>query len=300
MLKFLKNYTLPLAMLTGVVGHSIFVYLSFLTPFLIFFMLLLTFCKVSFSELKPTRLHVWLLLIQLAGAPVVYLLLREFDEVVAQAAMICVICPTATSAAVVTAKLGGSAASLTAYTLLINIGVSVMVPVMFPLIKSQDDISFLGAAFLILSRVFMLLICPLLGAWFLRKFTPKVHGVLLSFNELAFYLWAFALVIVTSQILSSMLADSAEIQVGIPIAIVTLLICCFQFFIGKTLGSVYNERISGGQALGQKNTILAIWMAHVYLNPIAAVGPGFYVLWQNIINSYQLWLRNKKTSKNGK
>jgi BASS family bile acid:Na+ symporter len=299
MLKFLKNYTLPLAMLTGIVGHSVFVHLSFLTPALIFFMLLLTFCKVPFSELKPTPLHIWLLLIQLIGAPAVYLSLRAFNEVVAQAAMICVICPTATSASVITAKLGGSAASLTAYTLLINIGVAIVVPVMFPLIRPQDDISFLGAAFLILNKVFMLLICPLLVAWFLRKFAPKAHHVLLGFNGLAFYLWAFALVIVTSQVLSSMLTNSAEIQLSIPVALVTLCICCFQFYIGKTLGSVYNDRISAGQALGQKNTILAIWMAHTYLNPLAAVGPGFYVLWQNVINSYQLWRRNKKASKNG-
>ncbi|KAA6337390.1 hypothetical protein EZS27_014532 [termite gut metagenome] len=294
MLKFLKNYTLPLAMLTGIIGHSVFVYLSFLTPALIFSMLLLTFCKISFSELKPTRLHVWLLLIQLIGAPVVYLLFRQFNEVIAQAAMICVICPTATSAAVVTAKLGGNAASLTAYTLIVNVGVAVVVPIMFPLIKPQDDISFWGAAFLILSKVFMLLICPFLAAWFLRKFVPKAHNALLNLNEWAFYLWAFALMVVTSQIFSSMLADSAEIQVGIPIAFVTLFICCLQFFTGKTLGSVYNDRISGGQALGQKNTILAIWMAHTYLNPLAAVGPGFYVLWQNIINSYQLWKKRKK------
>ncbi|KAA6308376.1 hypothetical protein EZS27_039945, partial [termite gut metagenome] len=66
------------------------------------------------------------------------------------------------------------------------------------------------------------------------------------------------------------------------------------FFTGKTLGSNYNDRIISGQALGQKNTILAIWMAHTYLNPLAAVGPGFYVLWQNVINSWQLWMRNKK------
>jgi BASS family bile acid:Na+ symporter len=255
---------------------------------------LLTFCKISFSELKPTFLHVWLLLIQLIGAPAVYLLFRQFNEVIAQAAMICVICPTATSAAVITAKLGGNAASLTTYTLIINIGVAIIVPVLFPLIKPQDDISFWGAAFLILSKVFMLLICPFLIAWFLRKFIPKVHDILLNLNELAFYLWAFALVIVTSQILSSMLANPAEIQISIPVAVITLFICCLQFFIGKTLGSVYNDRISGGQALGQKNTILAIWMAHTYLNPLAAVGPGFYVLWQNIINSYQLWLKNKR------
>ena len=67
-----------------------------------------------------------------------------------------------------------------------------------------------------------------------------------------------------------------------------------QFFFGKTLGSLYNDRISGGQALGQKNTILAIWMAHTYLNPLSSVAPGSYVLWQNIINSYQLWKKRKK------
>jgi BASS family bile acid:Na+ symporter len=300
MLKFLKNYILPLAMLIGIAGYSIFVYLSPFTPVLIFSMLLLTFCKISFSELRPTLLHVWLLLIQLIGAAAVYLLLRQFNEVVAQAAMICVICPTATSAAVFTAKLGGNTACLTTYTLLVNIGVAIVVPIMFPLIKPQDDLSFLGAAFLILSKVFILLICPFLAAWFLQKFVPKVHGILLNLNELAFYLWAFSIVIVTSQILSSMLANPEEIQISIPVAIIVLFICCLQFFIGRTLGNVYNDRISGGQALGQKNTILAIWMAHTYLNPVAAVGPGFYVLWQNVINSCQLWLRNKKVSKNGK
>ena len=57
-------------------------------------------------------------------------------------------------------------------------------------------------------------------------------------------------------------------------------------------GSV-RKRISGGQALGQKNTVLAIWMAYTYLNPLSSVGPGSYVLWQNIINSYQLWKKRK-------
>ncbi|KAA6305065.1 hypothetical protein EZS27_043284, partial [termite gut metagenome] len=188
--------------------------------------------------------HVWLLLIPLIGAPVVYLLFRQFNEVVAHAAMICVICPTATSAAVITAKLGGNAASLTTYTLLVNIGVAIVVPVMFPLIKPQNDISFWRASFLILSKVFMLLICPFLATWFLRKLMPKVHGILLNLNELAFYLWAFALVIVTSQIFSSMLVNSAEIQINILVAIITLFICCLQFFTGKTLGSIYNDRIS--------------------------------------------------------
>ena len=68
MLKFLKNWTLPIAMLVGAIGYPLFISLSFLTPYLIFTMLLLTFCKVSPCDLKPKPLHLWLLLIQIGGA----------------------------------------------------------------------------------------------------------------------------------------------------------------------------------------------------------------------------------------
>lgn len=67
MLKFLKNWTLPIAMLVGAIGYPLFITLSFLTPVLIFTMLLLTFCKVSPRDLKPKPLHLWLLLIQIFG-----------------------------------------------------------------------------------------------------------------------------------------------------------------------------------------------------------------------------------------
>jgi len=297
MLKFLKNWTLPIAMLVGAVGYPIFIYFSFLTPYLIFTMLLLTFCKVSPHDLKPKPLHAWLLLIQIGGALAAYLLLYRFNKIVAEGVMVCIICPTATAAAVITSKLGGSAASLTTYTLLGNIGAAIAVPVLFPLIEVNPDVSFWGAFLVILSKVFPLLICPFLVAWLLNKFFPVVHQKLLGYHELAFYLWAVSLAIVTAQTLFSLLNDPADGFTEIMIAVGALIACCLQFFLGKTIGSVYNDRISGGQALGQKNTILAIWMAHTYLNPLSSVAPGSYVLWQNIINSYQLWKKRKNEMK---
>ena len=65
--------------------------------------------------------------------------------------------------------------------------------------------------------------------------------------------------------------------------------------IAETLSKYqgYSDRISAGQALGQKNTVLAIWMAYTYLDPLSSVGPGSYVLWQNLFNSYQLWKKRK-------
>ena len=187
-------------------------------------------------------------------------------------------------------------ASLTTYTLIANIGAAIAVPILFPLIEANPDISFIDAFLVILSKVFPLLICPFLAAWFLQRFIPKVHKVLLGYHELAFYLWGISLAIVTAQTLYSLINDPADGLTEIMIAVVALIACCLQFFLGKTLGSIYNDRISGGQALGQKNTILAIWMAHTYLNPLSAVGPGSYVLWQNIINSWQLWKKRKKES----
>lgn len=294
MLKFLKNWTLPIAMLVGMIGYPLFIRLSFLTPALIFTMLLLTFSKISLHELKPKRLHGWLLLIQLAGALAVYLLLCGFNRVLAQAVMVCVICPTATAAAVVTTKLGGNAATLTTYTLIANLGVALVVPVFFPLIESHPEISFQASFLIILSKVFLLLICPFLLSLLLRRVAVKVHHVLSNLHELAFYLWAFSLAIVVSQIVSSLMNYSSDVLTGIYMAIGAFVVCCLQFFLGKTIGGKYHERISGGQALGQKNTILAIWMAHTYLNPISAVGPGFYVIWQNMVNSWQLWKKRKR------
>ena len=297
MLKFLKNWTLPIAMLVGAVGYPLFICLSFLTPYLIFTMLLLTFCKVSPRDLKLRPLHVWLLLIQIIGALAAYLLLFRFDKIVAEGVMVCIICPTATAAAVITSKLGGSAASLTTYTLLANIGAAIAVPILFPLVEVHPDVSFLEAFFVILSKVFPLLICPFLAAWLLSKCLPKIHRKLLSYHELAFYLWAVSLAIVTAQTLYSLLNDPADGFTEIMIAVGALAACCLQFYFGKRIGSAYNDRISAGQALGQKNTVLAIWMAVTYLNPLSSVGPGSYVVWQNIINSWQLWKKRKNEIK---
>lgn len=294
MLKFFKDWTLPIAMLVGAVGYPLLVRLSFITPLLIFAMLLLTFCKVSPSQLKPKTLHLWLLLIQLLGAMAVYLLLYRFNKIVAQGVMVCIICPTATSAAVITGKLGGSITSLTTYTLLGNIGAALAVPILFPLIEMHSDNGFWNSFLLILSKVFPLLIFPFLLAWLLQKITPKIHVALLGINELAFYLWAISLAIVTAQTLSSLVDSPVGGSTKLILAVGALIACCLQFFLGKTIGSVYNDRISGGQALGQKNTILALWMAHTYLNPLASVAPGSYVLWQTIINSWQLWKKRRK------
>ena len=309
LVRFLKNWTLPMAMLSGTLGYFILANVPFLaptkpyisdliayiTPLLIFAQLLLTFCKVeNLNELKPKA---WQTLACLAlAALLVCCPMPEVYREVFEGAMVCLICPTATAAAVITGKLGGSASTLTTYTLLSNLLAAVAVPLVFPLVEPHADMTFFAAFLKILSKVFPLLLFPFLLAWFLRLFMPRVHHFLLGFHDLAFYLWGVALAIVSGQTVRSLVNSDAPVSVEILIALAGLITCCLQFFLGKRIGGHYNDRISGGQALGQKNTVLAIWMAYTYLNPLSSVGPGSYVLWQNLINSWQLWKKRKKQS----
>ena len=316
MLNFIKNWTLPIAMLAGVLGYLLFVHvplleptkslvnqlIAFLTPSLIFAQLLLTFCKVNIRDLMPARWHGWLLLFQIISCllMVAVLLLSKLDVAyreVFEGAMVCLICPTATAAAVITGKLGGSVSALTTYTLLSNILAAVAVPLLFPLVEPHADLSFFTAFLKILSKVFPLLLCPFFAAWLIRLYLPKIHQWLLNMHDLAFYLWAVALTIVTAQTFKSLVESDTPASVKILIALAGLFACAVQFLLGKKIGTHYHDRISAGQALGQKNTVLAIWMAYTYLDPVSSLAPGSYVLWQNIINSYQLWKKRKKEGK---
>ncbi len=313
LLRFIKNWTLPLAMLAGTLGYFFLAKVSFgglakpyidsfvtiLMPILIFSQLLLTFCKIEMHELKPKSWHGWLLLFQIVSCLLivgllVYLPMGETYREVFEGTMVCLICPTATAAAVITGKLGGSAASLTTYTLFSNLLAALVVPLVFPMVEPHADITFWAASQKILSRVFPLLLLPFFLACFLRVYVPKIHHLLSNTRDAAFYLWAVALAIVSGQTVRSLANSDASTSVEIMIAFAGLLTCCVQFYLGKKMGGYYGERISGGQALGQKNTVLAIWMAYTYLNPLSSVGPGSYVLWQNMINSWQLWKKRKK------
>lgn len=312
MINFIKNWTLPIAMLIGTLAYLLFAkwtflapvkplvnsFVAFITPWLIFAQLLLTFCKIDFKELKPKRWHLWLLMIQgfscvMAAGVLLSVPMSELSKGIWEGMMVCLICPTATAAAVITGKLGGNAATLTTYTLFSNLLGAVMVPLVFPLVEPHEGLTFWSAFLKILSKVFPLLLSPFLVALFLKHYLKGIHGWLMDHSGMAFYIWAFALALVMGQTARSLVNSDMSAWL---VALGGLFTCVVQFFFGKRIGSVYNDRISAGQALGQKNTVLAIWMASTYLHPLAAIAPGSYVVWQNIINSYQLWKKRKSES----
>lgn len=315
LLRFYKNWALPISMVLGVLSYFLYAALplpnatgvyvsqliSILQPALIFGMLFVTFCKLRPSDLKPCRWQAWLIMLQVGMFALLASLLVSLPHLpgrlLIESAMICFICPTACAAAVVCAKLGGSAAHLTSYILLINVAAALFIPLIVPLVNPHEGQTFCSTFFLILRRVFPTLIFPLLLAWLIQYTLPHLARRLQNTGDTAFYLWTIALTMAISITTHSIVHSHVPTLTLIGIAFVTLLCCWLQFTIGRRIGRKSGDAIAAGQAIGQKNTVFAIWMAYTFLTPVTAIAGGFYSVWHNIFNSYQLYKSRKAKSR---
>ena len=287
---------LPIAMVVGIAFYKQLAIFAPLIPYFLFVMLFITYSRVLLRDIRLTKFHYILLSIQYGGSILVYLLFFKINTTLAQAAMICVLAPTAASAPIITGLLGGNISSIAAYSLISNLSVALLSPLILATIgdASVEAISFGASVLIIFKKVFPVLLLPFILALTLEKISPKLHEMVRNAQILSFYLWAIALTIVISRVTMFISTqDNASHTLEIIIAATTLVICLLQFWFGRRIGRKYNRTVSGGQGLGQKNTVLAIWLTQTYLNPVASIGPGAYVLWQNLFNSYQLWRKNR-------
>ena len=318
--KFIRDWMLIIGMLVGAGAYLIYhsmpslhgagpvleAICTHLQPVLLFIMLFLSFCKIEPHQMRPHRWQAWLLLIQTAlfvGLALLLVWALRADSALAhriaearipiESAMLCLICPTATACAVVTGKLGGNMAGVVTYTILINIAVAFLVPLMVPLLYPMGGMSFATAFSKILAKVFPLLIMPCICAWIIRYLFPKLHAWLLSYVDLSFYIWAFSLTLAIAMSTRAVVHNEGAPRLLLAIGIISLACCVFQFWAGRAIGARYGCRISAGQALGQKNTVFQIWMGYTFMNPVTSVAGGFYTIWHNCFNTWQLYRRRK-------
>ena len=313
--QFLRDWSLPIAMGGGVLMYLLYTniplfdgthdfvssVLAVVQPGLIFAMLFVTFCKVRIKELKPSKWHLWLLAFQLLSFIAISLTIAFVPRmpvtvrVLLEAAMMCLLCPTATAAAVITARLGGNSASLISYTMQINISVALVAPLFLAMSHPVEGMSLASSFMLILGKVFPLLLMPLLCAELLRKFLPGAHKLLVTKGRnLPFYLWLVALSLAIAMTTRAIAHSNLSVWVMAGIALVSLVCCILQFAFGRYIGARNGEVIAGGQSLGQKNTVFAIWFACTFLTPVTAIAGGFYSLWHNMVNTWQLYKHNHK------
>lgn len=320
MRKFFDSNALWLSMLIGALGYKLFLPLAPTLPWLIFFMLFFTFCKVNPLDLRLHKWHWVVLAAQLLFAFTSYLALLHWtgDKILAQGILMCFIMPTATAAPIIAGKMGGSIQNLTTFTLLSNFATAIIVPATFPLINPAANMTFFPAFLLILSRVAPLLLGPFFSAWLLRlayKWKTRKEFVLpVKIAVVPFYLWVASIIVLTSVVTETVIINfQSQISNILILLVLSFFACLLQFGLGKLIGyklpaaskgTDYQDvlinpaaapktmegvsSITAGQAFGQKNTSLGVWMANTYLDPLASLGAAAYIIWQNIFNSVQL------------
>lgn len=292
----LRTVSMPLGMVVGALLCREVAWLDalmqgWLTPVFIFLMLFFTFCRVDARKIRLGWMHLWLLLFQMVGSLVVYYALAWCDVIVAQGAMICVLAPVAMAAVVIGGMLGANVETMAAYSLLCNFVIALFAPVM--LHEFGNGECNMGQ---ILQRVAPLLIAPFVVGQLCRLGAPRVAGWVAKHSQISFYIWLASLVVIIGRTTCFLLDYEADRGVEIALAFAVLVICLLQFKLGRMIGRRYGDAAAGGQSLGQKNTVLAVWLSQAFLDPISCVAPTAYIVWQNLVNSYQIYRAGRKSS----
>ncbi len=321
LIQFIKDWTLPVAIAIGSTCYLLFYLVpgldaagdalgpvfDLIFPLFVFLTLLVTFCKVDYHQMRPHRWHAGVLAAQLllvaVNIGIIFWAESLHDhpspltsKLLWEAVLTCIIGPSASAAPVVAGKLGGNISTMTTFTLLSSMVSAVLIPLVFPILEQVIHVDFLSAFFVILQKVSIVLLLPLVLGWFIQHHLHGLHRRIVSMPNLSFYFWAISLSITTGITVKNIVHSEATILLLMLIAIATFVLCFVQFAIGRGIGRWLGEEINAGQALFQKNTALSIWVAYMYLNPVASVGAGCYVLWQNIINSFEIYEQRKTQS----
>jgi BASS family bile acid:Na+ symporter len=313
LIRFLKDWTLPVSITVGTVcyltfynvpqldalGTQLAPVFDVIFPLFVFLTLFVTFCKVDFHQMRPHRWHVGVLVAQLllVAVNIVVIFMVEADveqKLLWEALLTCIIGPAASASPVVTGKLGGNISTMSTYVLISSLASALLIPLVFPMLEQTVHVSFFSAFLIILQKVSIVLLLPLVLGWLMQHYVKGVCARIAAMPNLSFYCWAISLSITTGITVKNIVHSEATLTLLLMIAVATFLLCWVQFGIGRLIGRHLGEEINAGQALFQKNTALSIWVAYMYLHPVASVGAGCYVLWQNIINSLELWQYRKK------
>ena len=313
--QFIKDWTLPVAIAVGTVVYLLFYYVPFLDgtgetlgevvdaifPFMVFSTLFSTYCRIDFHQMRPHRWHVGILLSQLVLVALnVWIIFcveaNPEQKLLWESVLTCIIGPAATAAPVVTAKIGGNINTMTAYVVISAFASALMIPAAFPLLERGASAGFWEMFFIILQKLAMVLVGPLVLGWLVQHYAKRLCAWIVSIPDLSFYLWAAQLAVTSGVTVRNIVHSDAALRTLLMIATMSLILCFVLFLVGRWIGRHLGDEIDGGQASFQKNTALSIWVAYVYLNPVASVGAGCYVLWQNIVNSIELYEYRKKHS----
>lgn len=294
----IRSLVLPVAMTLALVFHGFFGRLYFLAPYLVFTMLFISYTAIDFREMRPKWMDFWLMAFQIFFCLLSYGAGRWLlhSEVLAKGLYIIALTPVAASSVVVSCALGARRETVTTFTILNNLMVAVVAPVLFALLGQSADKSVLENMLMIFARIAPQIVLPFFTALLLHYVAPKVNAAISSMKSMTLYIWAFTLTVVLGKTFHG-ISINPDKQWGLMALMFALCIvqCTILFWVGKKVGIRYGDKMAGGQELGQKNTSFGIWMANTFFqDPLTGLPMAFYSICQNIFNSWQMYDHDRR------
>ena len=201
--------------------------------------------------------------------------------------------PTANAAPVITNLLKRREDYVTVSVVLTNLFTAfALAPLVALVIGSTIQIDTAALAW----KTILLIGTPFLLAIVLRNFAKPVAAFVRRWKFLSFYLWMVMLFTVCAQSATYICKqDNLSWIILAEIFAISATLCAVNFIGGYFLGEKHFRR-ECSQSVGQKNTMLMLWVGLAFFNPIVALGPTFYVVCHNLWNSWQLRRADKNAS----
>jgi len=277
-----KGLSLLFTMLVGALipqGHVLSDWIQYLLMVMLFF----AFLDIEFKFQKSV---LWVLLANVAVAFVAYMVLAPFNLMLALAAFMTAIAPTAIAAPVIISFIQREVEYVVASVVLTNIASALIVPLALPsLIGATVQVS----VWEVLQPVLVVMFVPLILSR-LVKFLPTATQILIRNGKaFSFPIWLINLFIISAKASDFLRNDNTDsLSTLAIIAFVSLVICVINFGTGALLGGRSHWQ-EASQSLGQKNLSFVIWIALTFINPLVALGPIFYILYHHIYNSWSIY-----------
>lgn len=301
MKKHLRSISMIVAFLVGGLFHNSLAPMGVLLPASVALMLSITFMGIDTARLRPQPLHVWVLLgIQLIGLGSWGLVRWLGYPVLAESLFFCGIAPVAIAAPVIVNLLKGDVEFTTTAMVLSQIVFGLVTPLLMPLVVQVEGFCYLELATEVALQLATVLGIPTVVAILMRLVYPPCKGWTAKLRDVSLGIWIVNLTIIAGVGTQRVLEMDICWWDMLPLVLGSLLVCVIGFVSGYRLGGRELKR-ECSQCLGQKNTILTLYIASQwYVHPLAYIGPAFYVFFHNMANALQIALANREKAKSAR
>ncbi len=299
MKQILRSVSMVLAFVVGGFFHKQLAPFEWWLAVGIAVMLSITFIGLDVHKLKPVRMHLWLLLsIQVLGVGSWGVVRLAGYPVLAESLYYCAAAPIASASPIIVSLMRGNVEFSTTAMVLSQAVFAVVTPFILPLVVAKQDLSYMELSGAVAWQIFVVLGIPVLIALVLRLVHPSCRAWAPKLRDVSLGIWVLNLVVLTAGGVERIEERGYSFREMWPMMLGAALVCLIGFTAGYRLGYPKLKR-ECSQGLGQKNTVLTLYMAaQSYATPLAYIGPVFYVFCHNTANAIQIALaiRNTKGS----